>query len=163
MVQEHKMKNNTNKNSVPAYSLYPELHSRVIDNIDKRMENIKFRTKDHNLGCESKTTNLVGNFRCSNPKCNKKWSSGVVATVVRLYNNNTYNAKVYHQRCKRCEWRSRPVLDDSYEERVCRNLQIMQGIFSPRIVQRRDKATAPHDENRCEGCKDGVCLRRALY
>ena len=102
-------------------------------------------------------TNIMGRFRCENPSCESDgWSSKKIAITIRLFPRQKYNARMYHQRCKSCNWISRPSLDDSYAERVVYRLKKWRGIRmeAPERFGRSDK---PHESDLCEGCKNGRC------
>ncbi|KAJ5361693.1 hypothetical protein N7541_002537 [Penicillium brevicompactum] len=99
----------------------------------------------------------MGRFSCNNPACRSTgWSSKKIATRIRLYRGSKYNAKIYHQRCKSCNWLSQPQLDDSYAERVVYWLKRWNGL-DVEGFQGFDKSKGPHDSQRCEGCKAGHC------
>ncbi len=149
-----------NKRITQSFSLYPELHTDVCDHFDDDNIEFLFKTEDDDSNwVECWKTNVVGEFKCNNPKCHKTgWSSGIIATLIRLYPENFYNARVYHQRCRACYSLSRPELDWSYAERVSRRLKIWSGVdVDP--INALTKFTPPHDEDNCEGCAHGACIR----
>lgn len=103
-------------------------------------------------------TNVYGRFRCDNNACDSRgWSSEAVATVIREYADHKYNARLYHQRCQKCDQLSRPELtDDSYAVRVSNRLKIGAGHKVARPVTSGNREL-PHNRELCEGCKAGVC------
>lgn len=159
MDQESAMTKRRKKKGTKEYSMRPDLNSEVIGTIDGKMKSIKFNNEDSDSECRELEVNLVGTFVC--PNCRRSWKSGIVFTVVRLYFNNTYNAKVYGQRCKRCENASLPKLDETYAQRVSYKLETMYGIPHPK-VEYRSKPMKPHDKHRCQGCKINRCQRSKM-
>jgi hypothetical protein len=101
----------------------------------------------------------MGRFKCHNPACStNKWVSGHVAITIRMYPENEYNARVYHQRCQRCNFVSKPTLDYTYADRVTYRLKKWSGLQLEKPVF-TDKKTPPHKSDLCEGCKAGHCLK----
>jgi hypothetical protein len=99
----------------------------------------------------------MGRFPCHNTKCKSKgWFSRKIAVTIRLYPGERYNARVYHQRCIRCNSVSRPVLDETYAERVAYWIKQWNGIWveKPPISK---ASKGPHNSKLCEGCKAGHC------
>jgi hypothetical protein len=108
-------------------------------------------------------SHIMGRFKCSNPKCKKKgWSSKQIAIWIRLYSGSTYNARVFHQRCKSCTWLSSPDLDaESYAERIAYRLKKWANV-PVAAPPRREKKGPPHRSELCEGCKNGHCAQGEL-
>lgn len=143
------------------FSIYPELHEQVQDALKDPYLSYSFHQTDDDVNCvESFETKVCGVFICKWCK-GRRWRSGTIATVIRLYSDDSYNARVYHQHCKVCECTCRPELDSSYSERVSRRLKIWSGVYVE-PVQHESKVTRPHDERRCEGCLNGLCQMRFL-
>jgi len=67
-----------------------------------------------------------------------------------------YNARIYHQRCLRCNNLSKPRLDDSYAERVTYRLKKWCGMKMNRSFY-SGQSEDSHQSNLCEGCKDDHC------
>jgi hypothetical protein len=66
---------------------------------------------------------------------------------------------VYHQRCKSCNGLSRPELDvQSYVDRITYRLKKWNGIPVETPVY-SGQSKAPHEEDLCEGCKNGRCTQ----
>lgn len=142
----------------PKSSMYKHLHEDVTSLLEDTGLNFTFHDRDDSrASIKDHDTNIMGHFVCKNPACRSTgWSSKKIAVTIRLYRGNKYNARVYHQRCKSCNWLSQPQLDDSYAERVVYRLKRWNGIEVERY-QRFDKSKGPHDNKRCEGCKAGHC------
>ncbi|RDW83793.1 3CxxC-type zinc finger protein [Aspergillus mulundensis] len=146
------------KKGVKTHSMFTEQHSSVLELLKTSGLKMSFHPVDTDKGtiC-AKETNVVGEFICNNKPCKSKgWASGVVATVIRLYPDNRYNARVYHQRCKKCNTLSRPKLDESYAERVAYRLKKWNDIDVEEPVYNKE-SKEPHKTQLCEGCKAGHC------
>lgn len=81
----------------------------------------------------------------------------MVAILIRGYPGNGYNALVFNQRCKSCNWLGNLKLDkESNVDRVVYRLKkwadvpVEQPFFN-------HKEGPPHESALCEGCKRGVC------
>ncbi|KAL6236741.1 zinc-binding domain-containing protein [Aspergillus navahoensis] len=145
--------------------------------IDTDEASDKFRVLKYN-------TNVMGTFPCYNKSCpSQGWASKMVAVTIRMYRRageggnshkhnhdgkgegggggggnqpGLYNVRVYYQRCKNCNFLSRPKLDESYAERVAYRLKKWHGIEVEQPVYVK-KSKAPHVKSLCEGCKARVC------
>ncbi|KAL4927546.1 3CxxC-type zinc finger protein [Aspergillus undulatus] len=157
-------KANVNANDGPeTYKMYGDLHISVqallFDTSDLLFE---FHPIDDDADAiESCNSNIMGRFTCSNNTCKKKgWGSKCIPIVIRLYERNRYNARVYYQRCAECDSLSEPELNerlkDSYTERVVCCLKRWSGEHVERPAYSR-QSKGPHDQTRCEGCKAGHC------
>ncbi|KAH6876400.1 zinc-binding domain-containing protein [Thelonectria olida] len=143
--------------SVERWSMCPALHddvSRLLEDDDLCFD---FHPIDNEKCIREYDTNVMGRFICRNRSCHAGgWSSKKVPITIRMYRNDKYNARVYHQRCRACQSLSRPVLDDSYADRVAYRLKKWRGIqMEEPTFDRRSKA--PHRKDLCEGCKAGHC------
>jgi hypothetical protein len=140
------------------WSLYPTLHGNVARTLEQDNILSKFRPVDDTENfTESYDTNIMGRFICHNPACNSDgWSSKKIAITIRMYTTTEYNVRVYHQRCKSCSRLSRPILDESYTERVVYRIKTWKGISLPTPPYEK-KTGRPHNRRLCEGCKDGHC------
>ncbi|TQS35992.1 hypothetical protein Golomagni_03571 [Golovinomyces magnicellulatus] len=143
----------------PKYSLYPKLHRDVQSMLGRRYK-FEFNDEDTDADCEIGETRVVGTFTCDNPRCKNEWQSGKISTVVRSYPNRLYNAKVYHQRCRKCNKPIRPSLDSTYADRVAYRLKVLNDIRVERREFLFEKETPPHDSKRCEGCRAGYCEKK---
>jgi hypothetical protein len=140
------------------WSMYPSLHDDVTRLLEDDGLYLDFHKRDNAKGCiKDYDTNIMGKFTCCNNACgNKGWSSKEIAITIRMYSGGRYNARVYHQRCQRCNTLSRPVLDDSYAERVAYRIKKWRGVqMNPPDYS--GESDGPHRKELCEGCKAGHC------
>lgn len=144
--------------SAKRWSLYPTLHddvARLLEEEDLALEFYNIDTDEGGLHMHD--SNIMGRFICRNGACKSSgWSSKKIAITIRMYPGQKYNARVYHQRCKNCNCISRPILDESYAERVTYRIKKWNGVEveSPRIS---GASKGPHNSLLCEGCKAGHC------
>lgn len=75
------------------------------------------------------------------------------------YPGAEYNARVYKQRCRRCNALGELFLENggSYAERVAYRIKKWCGIEMQPSTYIVKKTKKPHEENLCEGCKAGRC------
>lgn len=143
------------------WSMYPRLHNRVLRLLEDEDLFFDFHGVDDSRNCvEQYDTNIMGRFQCGNQACHSDgWSSRKIAITIRMYSDDRYNARVYHQRCESCNWISRPFLDDSYAERVAYRLKKWSGIEveAPPFF---GQSNGPHQSSLCEGCRAGHCSER---
>lgn len=141
------------------WSLYPRLHEHVASTLEQDHILSKFRPVDDTENfTHSYDTNIMGRFVCHNPACNSDgWSSKKIAITIRMYPETEYNVRVYHQRCKSCNRLSRPILNESYTERVVYRIKKWNGISLRPPFHAKRKTGLPHNSRLCEGCKDGHC------
>jgi hypothetical protein len=141
-----------------AWSMYPEYHDQVASLLeDDELVFGFYSNDDPRSSLKEHDTTIMGRFRCENSSCaSNGWSSKKIAITIRLFKSQRYNARVYHQRCKSCNWISRPTLDDSYAERVVYRLKKWRGIHveTPPHSEGNNK---PHERILCEGCRNGRC------
>ncbi|KAI1150293.1 zinc-binding domain-containing protein [Nemania diffusa] len=154
------------RRSPATSSMHPEQHPEVSRLLEENNLVFKFRTNDDDYGCtKSWDSAVMGRFRCHNPNCvTHGWSSKQIALTIRMYPGKEYNARVYHQRCKSCGHLSKPILDETYAERVTYWLKKWCGIYleaPPRSLASK----GPHKNRFCEGCKAGHCpqSKRSAY
>ncbi|KAL5047699.1 zinc-binding domain-containing protein [Aspergillus fruticulosus] len=168
----------SNRDKRKPYSTYPSLHPSVVELLKPSGLAMAFHPIDTDE-TPNKTrlanTNIMGSFACYNESCpSPGWASKMVAITIRMYRKDgnshnpsgkgkgkrnqpgLYHVRVYHQRCKNCNFLSRPKLDDSYAERVAYWLKKWHGIEVGRPAYGR-KGKAPHAKKLCEGCKAGIC------
>jgi hypothetical protein len=142
----------------PRWAMFPSMH----DNISRLLEveglDFRFHNRDEDIGStQTYDTSIMGRFLCRNDNCQSEgWPSMRIAITIRMYQGERYNARVYYQRCKSCEWLSEPILDDPYAERVAYRLKKWCGVAQER-PQFSGKSKGPHQERFCEGCKAGHC------
>ncbi|KAI1360311.1 zinc-binding domain-containing protein [Xylaria arbuscula] len=139
-------------------SMHSSKHPEVCRLLEDANLRFTFHQSDEDSGCtKSWDTAVMGRFVCHNPKCaTNGWSSKQVAMTIRMYPRREYNARVYHQRCMGCGNLSRPILDDTYAERVTYWLKKWCGIKQEKPPH-GGKSKGPHQKRFCEGCKAGHC------
>lgn len=143
-----------------AWSVYPELHNSVSQLLaEADLDTFDFHEIDDPDTCVKQyDTNIMGRFRCHNQACaSKGWGSKQVAITIRMYNDHTYNARVYFQRCQSCNRSSKPILDGSYAERIAYRIKKWNGVEVEVPVYSHKDDKAPHQSHLCEGCKAGHC------
>jgi len=97
-------------------------------------------------------SNIMGRFICDNRDCaTGAWSSKMIAITIRMYPNKEYIARVYHQRCRGCNRVGRPILDESYAERVAYRLKKWSRI----------DVETPFTQVRAKGRMRAICARAA--
>lgn len=155
-----KQHTNFKQKAVRSWSMRPSLHHDVALAIQGDGLFFAFHEADDADGCiQAYDTNIMGRFICRNDHCKiTGWSSRVIPITIRLYPRNKYNARVYHQRCQGCEQLSRPLLDESYTERVAYRLKKWSGI-NVEVPPYFRIDGGPHRGSLCEGCKNGHCLK----
>lgn len=144
----------------PLWSMLPERHRDVLLMLKDCGLKFKFHNEDDSISCaEDWDTNVMGRFSCRNRDCpSRGWPSKAIAMTIRLYPNARYNARIYHQRCIRCNTPGRlEEVDDSYTERVSYWLKRWSGVQVEAAQHSYKKTRAPHQSDLCEGCKAGHC------
>ncbi len=146
-----------------SFDLRPSLHPDVLRLLRPHGLTFGFHaTENLNHVLREKDTTIMGKFTCTNKSClTERWTSGHIAITIRLYPSLEYNARVYYQRCKRCNSLSRPELDDSYAERVSYRLATWSGI-ALEVPPYSGHSRRPHESRLCEGCRHGRCLQSRL-
>ena len=165
MLNRHASQNSQKKIPRPSepltesWSMYPELHCDVHRLLRDDHLDFTFFSMDHDDDLtEEYDPNIMGRFACQNDQCpNRGWSSKMVAITIRSYDGQRYNARVYHQRCKKCSVLSKPRLNDSYAERVAYRLKKWSGIQMDLPTYSLRGSERPHQSELCEGCKLGHC------
>lgn len=148
------------KSSRPRWSMFPSKHDSVTRLLALDGLQFTFHDLDDDVGCvKNYNTNIMGRFKCYNNKCSSDgWSSKQIAIYIRMYEGNEYNAQVYHQQCKACKFVGKPIVDDSYAERISYRLKKWSGIDQELPVF-SEGSKGPHQNALCEGCKAGHCSR----
>ncbi|CAG1997748.1 unnamed protein product [Fusarium graminearum] len=144
----------------PLWVMYPDLHDQVADKLEEVQLDFTFNPNDDGLTSrKSYDTNIMGRFACNNQNCTKTgWSSKKIAITIRQYSQDRYNARVYHQRCRKCKSLGEPTLDEeSYIDRVSYRIKKWNGVEMDIPKWGRDEFKGPHERAFCEGCKDGHC------
>ncbi|KAF4636009.1 hypothetical protein G7Y89_g2079 [Cudoniella acicularis] len=113
-----------------SWSMYPALHDSVGRLLEEDDLSFTFFAIDEDKGSiEKYDTNIMGRFKCLNEVCPQTgWASKMIAITIRMYPEQQYNARVYHQRCKSCGSLSQPFPDDSYAKRIAYRLKKWSGI-----------------------------------
>jgi len=139
-------------------SMYPSLHDGVSSLLEDEDLHFDFYNKDAEACTRTYDTTVMGRFICRNRACSSPgWSSKIIAITIRMYTGARYNARVYHQRCRRCNSLSRPILDDSYAKRVAYRLKKWSGVEMDLPQYSGQTNKGPHNKDLCEGCKAGHC------
>lgn len=146
------------KKPIAKWSMYQALHDEVSTLLVEEDLHFEFQEDDNDTShTRAHDTNIMGRFVCHNRGCKSSgWSSKMIAVTIRLYPGQKYNARVYHQRCKVCSWVSRPVLDQSYAERIVYRIKKWNGV-PVETPSKSDNSRGPHNSELCEGCKAGHC------
>ncbi|KAK4443165.1 hypothetical protein QBC34DRAFT_386546 [Podospora aff. communis PSN243] len=93
-----------NKDKLAVYT-YPSLHDDVLEASGGTISPTPYfnEVEDDGTSIREYDTNIMGRFQCSDQNCSQPgWGSGVVAIHIRQFDDNSYNADVFGQRCKRC-------------------------------------------------------------
>ena len=140
--------------------MFQNLYSDVSRLLEENHLYIDFHKNDDTKNCiKEYDTNIIGQFICHNPACGSNgWSSRKIAITIRIHPGVQYNAKVYNQRCQKCNRLGKPRLDDSYAERVAYRLKKWCGIEMNSPIY-SGPSKGPHQSNLCEGCKYGHCTQ----
>jgi hypothetical protein len=142
----------------PKWSMFPLMHDNVSRLLNADGLHFTFHNLDDDVDCtQTYDTSIMGRFSCKNQRCRSRgWTSKKIAITIRMYEGRQYNARVYYQRCKACNLLSKPILDDSYAERVGYRLKKWCGVeVEPPEFSGESKG--PHENDLCEGCKAGHC------
>jgi len=148
------------ENLVKPWSTRPDLHDLVVKSLGPEMTMATFNNAGLPAGTDVRwCTNIVGEFRCPNVECRNVWTTGMVATLIRIYWDNSYNARIYHQRCAQCLRLVEVKVDvDIYVERIARRLRIMRELpVEGAEPSPPDDPAGPHRAELCEGCREGCC------
>jgi hypothetical protein len=142
------------------WTMYPDLHDSVSRCLEANGLSVDFYEEgEAENSLHDYDTNILGAFTCPNRSCQiKKWTSKKVAVSIRLFDNQQYNAAVWHQRCHKCECMGVLKLDEeSYIERVVYRLRKWLGQKMVAPPWSRSKDGPEHLVELCEGCKNGHC------
>jgi hypothetical protein len=150
------------KKSPPSPSrMFPSLHQEVASAVCDHIPSLQFHEANTNEGTKRiYSTFVMADFRCHYSTCPTRgwtWKSGKVTILIREYNDGSYNAEVFGQRCKQCKKLGTMRLDkDCYVERIAYRLLVWKGVPMEH-PDHGSKATPPHQKHLCEGCKRGIC------
>jgi hypothetical protein len=137
--------------------MFPARHSDVAAELEEHSLTFSFYNVDESSCVKEYDSNIKGFFSCYNPKCSSDgWYSKLISITIRMYRGQRYNARVYHQRCRVCNWLGKPHIDESYAERVAYRLKKWSGVKvkKPKFNKGHRKA---HETHLCEGCNAGHC------
>lgn len=69
-----------------------------------------------------------------------------------MYSGAKYNAKIYNQRCQRCNSLDKPRLNDSYAEKITYRFKKWSEVKMNKSIH-SNFSKSPHQNNLCEKCK----------
>lgn len=108
-----------------VWSFYPELHPLVAHSLQMDYLHFSFHDQDDDGYLRSYDTYVTGELSCQTPRCpNARWPCSTIPVTIRTYPNQGYNAKVFHLMCRNCGQATRPLLYESYAERVAYCLKL---------------------------------------
>ncbi|KAM3066527.1 hypothetical protein ACMFMG_012025 [Clarireedia jacksonii] len=149
--QQHNLPRNSKPRhpvAVKPWAMFANLHDNVQNLLNESNLNFTFCNIDNESNIlENRNTNIMGRFKCTNKRCSKRWFSSVVPITIRYYANRQYNARVYKQRCKRCDSLGEIQPDDSYAERVVYWLKTWSGVPMERIIYSHAPTKGPHEKS----------------
>ncbi|KAK8065437.1 hypothetical protein PG997_012184 [Apiospora hydei] len=143
--------------------MFPRLHKHVSNAVRDQIRQVIFQKKGRET--QAYDTFVMGRYVCNNSLCdNKAWTSKKVGVVIRRFADSGhgigYNATVFNQRCKSCDTLGNFSLDvNSYVERVAYRLRVWAGVPQEEAPFTSDEIGPPHEQDLCEGCKEGRCQR----
>ena len=138
--------------------MYQNLHDDVSRLLKKDDLHFDFHENDLTKICIKKyDITIMSRFICRNPACDSnEWSSKKIVITIRMYFEAQYNARVYNQRCQKCNKLNKPRLNDSYAKKVTYRLKKWCEIemnWPTYLSQSKDF----HQSDLCEECKHGHC------
>lgn len=163
-LQAHKESSHTLPENSP-WSMHPDLHDEVLQRLEANGLSVEFYEEGKiEDSIRDYDTNIMGAFTCPNHSCPvQRWTSKRVAISIQLYDDEQYNAMVWHQRCQECESMGSLELEvQSYTDRVVYRLGKWLGLRVPPPPFSVSSDTPPHREDLCEGCKSGHCMQGAF-
>ncbi|KAI2643202.1 zinc-binding domain-containing protein [Xylaria nigripes] len=150
--------------SLGQWSMFPSKHDEVAEILETEGLTFRFNNEDKEDGyIRDWDTSIMGRFKCNNKRCTTDgWSSKKIAIWIRMYDHERYNARVFHQHCLGCYSMAKPILDESYAQRVAYRLMKWSGVQleSP---GHSGASKGPHEKRHCEGCKAGHCKAGSLF
>jgi len=140
------------------WSMYLTLHDDVSRLLEENDLHFNFQENNDIESCTKEyDINIISQFRCHNCACDSnEWSSKRITIIIWMYSEAQYNAKVYHQRCLRCNNFSKSHLDDSYAEKVTYHLKKWCKMKMNRFFY-SDQSEDSYLSNLCEKCKNDHC------
>jgi hypothetical protein len=143
--------------------MHPDLHDEVSQRLQINGISLGFyEDGEPENSIHEYDTYVMGAFACPNQSCRvQRWMSNKIAISIRLYDDEWYNAIVWHQRCKKCKIIGNLELDkQSYMDRVVYRLGKWFGLDAEAPPFSGNIGNGPHRQALCEGCKNGHCERR---
>ena len=146
-----------------AWSLQSTLHRDVVSLLREHGLRYKFHmVDDEESAVDVHDSHVMGTFDCRNRQCRSGgWSSRKIPVSIRHYEGGRYNARVYHQRCKKCGEIGSPSLDESYAHRVAFRIKKWNGVQVEAPVYSH-VSRRPHDSRLCLGCAVNRCRESAV-
>ena len=112
--------------------IFPLFHQDVINTVSDEIALSWFHKNDSNRDSNNKyLTHIIGKFKCNNNACSAG-GQGIkkVATLIREYPKNGYNAIVFNQRYKSCNQLGTLILNKKlYIDRVTYRLKKQAGVL----------------------------------
>lgn len=143
-----------------SWSIYPDLHDAISQQLQADGLWVEFHEGgQYEDSIRDYDTRIMGAFTCPKRSCQaKRWTSKKVAISIRLFDDELYNAVVWHQRCQNCKSMGRLKLDvQSYIDRVVYRLGKWLGLVAVPPTFPRRVGGRQHVRELCEGCKSGHC------
>ncbi|KAF0322265.1 cytochrome p450 [Colletotrichum asianum] len=146
-----------------ASFMFPRLHQAVATAVADDIGSTWFNQDSDQHPVKEWQTRIMGRFTCENEACdNSMWGSRTVATLIRGYSGNGYNATVFNQHCIDCQTLGAFMVDkDCYVERIAYRLKMWAGVEMERPDYNK-KEGPPHEQELCEGCKRGYCQKNRV-
>lgn len=141
------------------WSMHPDLHEEVSQHLEANGLSVEFYEEgEPEDPIQDYDTKIMGAFTCPNQSCRiQRWYSRTIAISIQLYDDEQYNAIVWHQRCRKCESIGSLELDvQSYVDRVVYRLGKWLGLHA-QPPPFSENGGPPHKRELCEGCKRGHC------
>jgi hypothetical protein len=146
--------------------MHPDLHDEVSQRLQINGISLGFyEDGEPDDSIRDYDTYVMGAFTCPNQSCwIQRWTSKIIAISIQLYDDEKYNAIVWHQRCRKCQKIGNLELDvHSYTERVVYRLGKWFGLDAEVPPFSGNTENRPHRQKLCEGCKNGHCQRGQWY
>lgn len=144
------------------WSMHPDLHGEVSQRLEANGLSVEFYEEgEPEDSIRDYDTKVMGAFTCPNRSCRiQRWTSNLIGISIQLYEDEEYNAIVWHQRCQKCESMGILKLDvQSYVDRVVYRLGKWLGLDAAVPPYSGSIENRPHKQELCEGCKSGHCQR----
>ena len=159
-LQDHSKSSHVQPENSP-WSMHPDLHEEVSQRLEADGLSVEFYEEGKpEDSIREYDTNIMGAFTCPDQSCRvQRWTSKKIAISIQLYNDEQYNAIVWHQRCRNCDSIGNLKVDvQAYVDRVVYRLSKWLGLHV-QPPQFGEKRGPPHIEELCEGCRSGHCQR----